>query len=786
MKTIVVLLLFMLWATAANANTYWMSTSSNGANGCVNSASPLTTTAESTLKHALSCLSAGDTLYIRAGTYTNQPSVANDSGGNNMWTPPTATAGAPTTISRWTGDGGAVILRFVSLGGGDNAAIHMQGGDYVTFSGGGLADGLQFDGSNQSSSVESGAFFVQSNHVTFDRVRINGWGGQGIGSGISSGGNSLHVSNSKFDGNGSNCVGHYPPEEGCHGIYVGGGNDIIIESSEFSSTRHGSGVQIYCYAATPCNNIIIRKNFFHDNILGIYGGASTGGLIENNIITKSVDTDSRTVSYGILAGYDESGSGWPTYRNNTIYGNANGCIANVNSVAVKYYNNICYGNTGAGNTISGSGYTASNNVFTNPVFANASGTFNLATDFRLNAASGPAYNTGLNAQCPSTDYAGTTRPQNGTCEAGAFEFSGVGPVVTITGPSSNPTYFTNNSTVTLSGTSVQTGGTVSYVNDRGGSGSTITVANWSFPGVILNAGLNNITVTATDAATNTSTDQIAITYAPTFPGNALELAFGFEEGAGTTATDQTGQNNGTLFNGATRVDAARGQGVHLNGTNQYVNVPSDNTLDFTQSFTFSLWLKPTNPLTGYQAAIVKNYMIALYASQNGDYCANNGPMIWFQINGGVGSPSSYAACYPTALQAGNWTHLAGTYDNAAQQLKLYVNGVLQVTTPASGYIEPSTGTAMIGNSSQTSEYLDGDVDEVRMYNYALPLAGTLNTTAGVACQNASEAVSAPSIIGDMNCPVNPLQPPIAFKVSASSTLKLGATGGGVSIGQVPP
>ncbi len=65
-----------------------------------------------------------------------------------------------------------------------------------------------------------------------------------------------------------------------------------------------------------------------------------------------------------------------------------------------------------------------------------------------------------------------------------------------------------------------------------------------------------------------------------------------------------------------------------------------------------------------------------------------------------------------------WTHVAPTYDGA--NLRLYVNGVQVATTRRStSAITTSTGALRIGGNSVWSEYFQGRIDEVRIYNRAL-------------------------------------------------------------------
>jgi hypothetical protein len=56
---------------------------------------------------------------------------------------------------------------------------------------------------------------------------------------------------------------------------------------------------------------------------------------------------------------------------------------------------------------------------------------------------------------------------------------------------------------------------VTWVNDRGGSGTCTGTTSWSASGIALLSGVNIITVTARDAGGNTSTDSLSVTYSTT-------------------------------------------------------------------------------------------------------------------------------------------------------------------------------------------------------------------------------------------------------------------------------
>jgi hypothetical protein len=88
------------------------------------------------------------------------------------------------------------------------------------------------------------------------------------------------------------------------------------------------------------------------------------------------------------------------------------------------------------------------------------------------------------------------------------------PTVSIATPTSVTTYASTTTSIALGGTAADNVGvsSVSWVSDRGGSGTATGTTNWSIPVVGLQVGNNVITVTARDAAGNAGTDILTVTY----------------------------------------------------------------------------------------------------------------------------------------------------------------------------------------------------------------------------------------------------------------------------------
>src|SRR5262249_43461578 len=95
------------------------------------------------------------------------------------------------------------------------------------------------------------------------------------------------------------------------------------------------------------------------------------------------------------------------------------------------------------------------------------------------------------------------------------------------------TYTAPNAVLDLRGTAADNGTVVSvrWSNDRGGSGAANGTTSWTIPGIGLQPGLNNLTVTAWDVSGNASSAQLAVTYT----ANQVVVTV-----AGTGVSDNTG------------------------------------------------------------------------------------------------------------------------------------------------------------------------------------------------------------------------------------------------------
>jgi fibronectin type 3 domain-containing protein len=293
------------------------------------------------------------------------------------------------------------------------------------------------------------------------------------------------------------------------------------------------------------------------------------------------------------------------------------------------------------------------------------------------------------------------------------------PTVSITAPSAGATVA---GTTTITANAADNGAVagVQFKVDGTNVGSEDTTSPYSVSWDTFSAGNGSHTITAVarDGAGNTTTSAgVTVTVSNTgSPG--LVGAWAFDEGSGTTVADQSGKsNNGTITNATWVTQGKFGKALSFNGTNAWVTIPDSSTLDLTTGMTIEGWVKPTTS-SGWQTAMAKeqpgNLAYGMYANTN---LNKNEAEVY--VNGASRSVNGTGQ-----LPVGVWSHIAATYDGS--MLRLYVNGTQVAQLAQTGSIITSTNPFRIGGNGIWSEYFNGLIDEVRVYNRALSAAEIQN------------------------------------------------------------
>ncbi|MBN1846746.1 MAG: LamG domain-containing protein [Sedimentisphaerales bacterium] len=188
---------------------------------------------------------------------------------------------------------------------------------------------------------------------------------------------------------------------------------------------------------------------------------------------------------------------------------------------------------------------------------------------------------------------------------------------------------------------------------------------------------------------------------------AVEVArYTFDDG---TFNDSVGTFHGTPAGNATIVnDPVREMVLSLDGNGDYVDIPA--TAGAVTEFTIAMWIYANVDLTGTQFAGGLN--TDSWDDQGVHFKLNYG-----RVNVGLQNSPSGDAAGTTVIPLNTWTHIAVTLA-ANGDYRVYYNGQEEGSQSPGAPVTANLAAANIG-SWNASRYLNGRIDEVRIFNHAL-------------------------------------------------------------------
>ncbi|RLF58603.1 MAG: hypothetical protein DRN27_04935 [Thermoplasmata archaeon] len=194
----------------------------------------------------------------------------------------------------------------------------------------------------------------------------------------------------------------------------------------------------------------------------------------------------------------------------------------------------------------------------------------------------------------------------------------------------------------------------------------------------------------------------------------LVASWHFNEGTGSITYDSSGNGNDGIINGASWSNGVNNTALEFDGSDDYVQVPDSASLDMSDEITISTWvnfdsINPSQPP-----------IIVMKRDDSG-----SGEVYKLGIADGDGSEFEirFVGDYLLAggnIEIGNWYHLVGTYDGV--HFRLYQDGLQVAESVYNGFISISDNDVYVGVDLDNwgfNQYLDGTIDEVRLYNRAL-------------------------------------------------------------------
>jgi hypothetical protein len=180
---------------------------------------------------------------------------------------------------------------------------------------------------------------------------------------------------------------------------------------------------------------------------------------------------------------------------------------------------------------------------------------------------------------------------------------------------------------------------------------------------------------------------------------------------GTAWNDISGnKNNGTLTNGPT-FNSNNGGSIVFDGSNDYVDIPSNSTIALTGDMTVCAWIY-INSLSGYNAIVGKTNggnpnPYDMYTNPS------SGTVSFFRGNG-----SSYGYLVSnTGVTINTWQHVAITMTSTTATH--YLNGQTNGSGTISTTITDGGGALYVGSRADFVTKMNGRISNLLMYNKGL-------------------------------------------------------------------
>ena len=188
------------------------------------------------------------------------------------------------------------------------------------------------------------------------------------------------------------------------------------------------------------------------------------------------------------------------------------------------------------------------------------------------------------------------------------------------------------------------------------------------------------------------------------------VAFYNFEGSGSIIREAGGTApDGTAYGNPQRVKSVDGLGkaLDLDGTNDWVSVGNDKSLQFSEEMTISVWVN-------YDADDPDGRVLSKGANNYALKTAKNDINFKLTINGS--QENIYTGS--NTISPNKWNHVMGTFDG--QEMRVYLDGEEEATNSFSGKVNSNSNNLLFGvkTTGSSEGFIDAQIDNVRLYDCA--------------------------------------------------------------------
>jgi len=249
-----------------------------------------------------------------------------------------------------------------------------------------------------------------------------------------------------------------------------------------------------------------------------------------------------------------------------------------------------------------------------------------------------------------------------------------------------------------------------------GDGSTATGPTPTH--IFAENGAYSVGLTVSDGQLNGTASTTVLVQDPPDTSEGLKSHWPLDETSGTVAADAIGPNTGTLRNGPVwqPTGGRVGGALRFDGVNDVVDLGPVDVLGGS-GLTIAMWVW----IDGFGTPDARFISKATGVQDDDHYwmlSTINDTGLRFRLK--LGSTTRVLMTGSNQVSVGQWVHIAATYDGS--QMRIYNDGVEVASQAATGQIATNPGVmAALGNqpAGTSSRPLDGMLDDVRIYNYAL-------------------------------------------------------------------